>query len=173
MKPKSRTRPARKRGSLLPAAPKDNVRIVLLVADGATAQLYDVAPITCRLTAIPKGKFRQANLPGRMIVSDRPGHTSFVGAGGRRSALEPRSEPHARAETVFLKKVASAVNLMARGTRFDRLIVAAPPKAMHDLRTSLNAATKRKVVSEITHEWTRLGVRDMAERVKAALGPSE
>jgi protein required for attachment to host cells len=135
--------------------------------------LYTLAPITCRLTAIPKGKFRQANLPGRMIVSDRPGHSAFAGAGGRRSAMEPRSEPHARAETVFLKKVASAVNLLARDGRFDRLVVAAPPKAMHDLRTALNATSKRKVVAEITHEWTRLGVRDMAERVKAALGPGE
>lgn len=102
-KAKESARPAQKRASTLPNAPNDKVKMVLLAADGAKAQLYNIAPGTCRLTPLPKGKFRQAILPGRMIVSDRPGHSALFG-GQRRSAMEPRSEPHARAETVFLKK---------------------------------------------------------------------
>lgn len=62
---------------------------------------------------------------------------------------------------------------MARDGGFDRLIVAAPPKAMDDLRKAFTAVTAKTIAAEITHEWTRLGVRDMAERVKAALGPSD
>jgi protein required for attachment to host cells len=170
-KGKSRTRPARKNAATTPPAPNEKITTCLLVADGAVAQLYDVAPRTCRLSPVPKGKFKHASLPGRLLVSDRPGHSSYAG-GQRRHALEPRSEPHARAEAQFLKKVAAAVNAWARTGRFDRLVVAAPPKAMHVLREAFNAASKKKTVVEITHEWTRLGVRDMADRLKAALGPA-
>lgn len=166
----SRTRPTQKRRSLLPSRPNTKVKTWLLVVDGAKAQVYDVAAETCRLKAVPDGTFKQANAPSHALASDRPGRGSHAGS-QRRHAIAKRSDPHNKAETNFVKDVAKHINGAARLKQFDRLIVAAPPKAMSELRAVVNAIVKRKIALEITHEWTKLGVRDMADRLKAALRP--
>lgn len=162
--PKSRTRPARKRATLLPTSPNRPAQTVwLLTVDGAKAQIYVIAPVTFRPTALRDGVFKQ---------SDRPGHHGHTGS-GRRHGLSLRSDPHNQAETAFVKMVATHINTAAREKRFSRLIVAAPPKAIRDLRDTLNAATQKKIAAEITHEWTKLGVREIERRLKAAMGPEE
>ncbi|MBL8631104.1 MAG: host attachment protein [Rhodospirillaceae bacterium] len=171
--PKSRTRPARKRATLLPTSPNRPAQTVwLLTVDGAKAQIYVIAPVTFRPTALRDGVFKQSNRPSRAITSDKPGHRGHAGT-GRRHSLSLRSDPHNQAETAFVKMVATHINAAAREKRFSRLIVAAPPKAIRDLRDTLNAATQKKIAAEITHEWTKLGVREIERRLKAAMGPEE
>jgi protein required for attachment to host cells len=144
----------------------------LLTVDGAKAQIYVIAPDTFRPTALRDGAFKQSNRPSRAIVSDGPGHRGHTGS-GRRHALSLRSDPHVQAETNFVKAVTSHVNAAARDKRFDRLIIAAPPKAIKDVRSNLNATTQKKVALEITHEWTKLGVREIERRLKGAMAPTD
>lgn len=166
----SHSRPAHKRSSTLPSMPDTKVRTWLLVADGAGAAFYNVAAVTARVTAIPDMSFGQKSKPSRAMMSDRPGRTKYS-AGQRRSAMEPRTDPHVQAETEFLKRVAVEVNAGVRKKLFDQLIIAAPPRAMAELRTTLNKTSRAKVALEITHEWNHFGVRELSTRVKAALAP--
>lgn len=167
--PHSRTRPPKKRQSLLPAIHDEKVKVWLLVADGASANFYQVAPGAKRISAIPGMALKQGR--GRPVAGDKPGRTQMR-SGQRRAAMEPRTDPHMQAETNFLKTVATTVNGCTRERRFDRLIVAAPPRAMAELRGAINAATRAKIALEITHEWTKLGVREIAKHLQAAMEPA-
>jgi len=168
----SRTRPAQKNAALKPGRPGQVLKIGLLVVDGAKAQLYSAAPVTYRLTAIPEGTFKQATGVGRKSVTDRAGRGKNAGT-QRRHAMAFRSDPHNKAETNFVKLIGQHINAVIREKQFDRLVLVAPPRAMSELRAVINSTAAKKIALEITHEWTKLGVREMAARLKSALGQTE
>jgi protein required for attachment to host cells len=70
--------------------------------------------------------------------------------------MVPRTDPVEQRETEFIKSVAAALDRHHQNGDFDRLIVAAAPIALGDIRKSISPAVKKLVVAELNKDLTNL-----------------
>lgn len=119
--------------------------------DGAAARAFLYERAEKRLTALPGFPMTGKKKPE---FSDRKGRL-FSSADDRRSAAEPPSDPEKLLEREFVAEVARKLeDLKARKT-FDRLIVAAGPRALGFWREiaakELAASVKIELASDYAH----------------------
>jgi protein required for attachment to host cells len=119
-----------------------------MVADGAKARLFSYEKIGGPLRAIHWMDHPESRLPGREISSDGSGRV-FDSGPGARSALEPSTGIREFEKQRFAREVGALLDAARRKERFERLVLVAPPKALGDLRKTLDHETRKRVVAEI------------------------
>jgi len=119
--------------------------------DGAAARAYLYERAAKRLTLLPGFPMTGQKKPE---FSDQQGRM-FSSADDRRSAAEPPSDPEQLIERRFVADVAKKLEVLKAKKAFDRLIVAAGPRALGYWRETapkeLAASVKREVVSDYAH----------------------
>jgi protein required for attachment to host cells len=80
-----------------------------------------------------------------------------------------RRDPHASTEGRFARAVAQVLNDADGNHRFERLIVAAPPRFLGDLRLSLSRNAGRRVVASFHHDWKYLSRGDLSAQLRRHL----
>jgi len=98
--------------------------------------------------------------------TDRPGR-AFSSVGTRRSALDD-TDWHKLEKHRFAKEIADALYTAAHRGRYSKLVIAAPPVTMGDIRKALHKEVSDKVVAEISKDLTKMP-KDEIER--ALTGP--
>jgi len=126
----------------------------VLVANGTQAQVFEHGGPGKGLAAIKALRFEQEALRAQDINTDRPGRHQGGGAGSR-SGLE-QSDPVQIREERFVKSVAAELETLRQQGRFDRLIIAAAPTALGDIRPALSDAVKETVVAELPKDLTNV-----------------
>jgi protein required for attachment to host cells len=91
------------------------------------------------------------NPPSREQGTDKPGRTSMPI--GPRSSVEP-TDWHAIDEERFAETVAQRLNRAAEEGRFEHIVVAAPPKALGELRREYSKKLQGKILAEIDKDLT-------------------
>ena len=119
--------------------------------DGAAARAYLYERAAKRLTLLPGFPMTGQKKPE---FTDRP--TRVVESlDGRRSGIEPQTDPEKELERRFVADVARKLDGLKAKKTFDRLIVAAGPRALGYWRETapkeLAASVKREVVSDYAH----------------------
>lgn len=132
----------------------------ILVADGGTAKVFEHLGPGKGLRTVTGLKFEQEHLQAREINSDRPGR-SYSSVGPGRSAIEPSSDPVAVRERRFVEAVALELDKQLTARAFDRLIVAAAPTALGDLRPALSKGLRDVIVLELPKDLTKLPTPDL------------
>jgi protein required for attachment to host cells len=128
----------------------------ILVADGGQAQVYAHRSGERGLTAVEGLHFADRHLKAQDIMADRPGRSiSSMGAGGR-SAMEYSSDPVAVRERRFVEHLADELEKHRRDGAFDRLIIAAAPTALGDIRPALGKPLKEAVIAELPKDLTNV-----------------
>lgn len=127
----------------------------ILVADGAQAKVFEHTGPGKGLRIIEDLQFEQQPLQAQEIMADRPGR-SFASAGSARSAMEYSSDPVAVRERRFVENVAEELEKHLQKGAFDRLIVAAAPTALGDLRPAFSKALKETIVGELPKDLTNI-----------------
>ncbi|HEV7345843.1 MAG TPA: host attachment protein [Devosia sp.] len=127
----------------------------ILLADGAQARVLENTGPGKGLKQVEGLDWDIEPLQNQDIVSDRPGR-SFSSVGQGRSAMEPRTDPVAHRETEFVKAVAATLDRKQQAGAFDRLVIAAAPIALGDLRKALSPQLKKLVVAELNKDLTNL-----------------
>lgn len=128
----------------------------ILIADGAQAKVFEHAGPGKGLKAISGLQFEQEPLQAREIMSDRPGRSiSSMGSGGR-SAIEYSSDPVAVRERRFVENVAAELEKKHQQHLFERLIIAAAPTALGDLRPALSKGLRDTIVAELPKDLTNV-----------------
>ena len=94
--------------------------------------------------------------------TDRPGR-AFSSVGARRSAMD-QTDWHRLEKHRFAKEIADALYTAAHRGRYSKLIIAAPPMTLGDIRKALHKEVSDKVVAEISKDLTNLP-KDEIERV--------
>lgn len=123
-------------------------RTWILLADGAQARLLRNLGPGKGLEEIAPGSVEFPHPPNREIDTDRPGRVQDrIGPG--RHAMEPHIEPHEKLKMDFAKALADGINAADHKGRFDRLIVAAPPKVLGELRQKLSKGAQAKLLREL------------------------
>lgn len=127
----------------------------ILIADGAQAKVFEHTGPGKGLRALEDLQFEQEPLQAQEIMADRPGR-SFASAGSARSAMEYSSDPVAVRERRFVEKVAEELDKHLQKGEFERLIVAAAPTALGDIRPAFSKALKAAIVAELPKDLTNI-----------------
>jgi protein required for attachment to host cells len=113
--------------------------------DEASCRVFSFNGVPRRLEELP-GERRAG--PHKPKFADRPGRV-HASVGARRSSLAPRTDPERRLETDFVVALAADLAAKAEAGAFDRLIVAASPRALGAFRAAASRPLASKVVREI------------------------
>jgi len=137
------------------------------VADGSKALILvnegsDATPL---LTVLAKDELD--NPSAREQGTDRPGRRPDTGV-GQRSAMEA-TDWHELGEARFVRDFAERLNRAAERDRFERLVLAAPPKVLGWLRPALSQKTASRLAAEIGSDLTGLPVDGIEKHLARAL----
>ena len=85
-----------------------------------------------------------------------------------RHAIADAEPPVRREKRGFAHVVADYLNEGARRDAYQRLVVAAPPKFLGDIRAALNAKARERLVGEIAKDLTKEADADLLVRLDEA-----
>ena len=128
----------------------------ILIADGAQAKVFEHSGPGKGLRVVDDMHFEQEPLQAQEIMADRPGRASSGGGVGARSAMEYSSDPVAVRERRFVENVAEELEKHLQAGEFERLIVAAAPTALGDLRPAFSKGVKDTIVAELPKDLTNI-----------------
>jgi protein required for attachment to host cells len=97
--------------------------------------------------------------------SDRPGRT-HSSVGTARSAMQ-ETNWHKLEKHRFAKDIAEALYTAAHSGRYHKLVIAAPPMIMGDLRKAMHKEVSDKVVAEVSKDLTNMPPHEI-ERILMA-----
>jgi len=127
----------------------------ILVADGAQAKVFEHLGPGKGLRAVDGMQFAEERKKAGDIVTDRPGR-SFSSVGSGRSAIEPSTDPVQERERQFVAMVGSELAKRHESGAFRRLVIAAAPTALGDLRPALTPQVRETVIAELPKDLTGL-----------------
>lgn len=132
------------------------MRVRIVVADQSEADFYELEQRGMPPLFVQRLEDADAHLHDRDLESDRPGRV-FDHApplGGRRGAVAHHStggerDPRKVEARRFARRIANALDEERRQSRFDRLVVMAPPAFLGLLRAEMPAAVHAMLTAEI------------------------
>jgi len=127
----------------------------ILIADGTQARVLEHAGPGKGLANVKDLEWSITPLQTQDIEADKPGR-GFASTGSKRSAMEPRTDPAAHREAEFVRGVAAELEKKAKAGTYDRLVIAAAPIALGNLRKALSEHVKKTVVAELDKDLTNL-----------------
>lgn len=108
--------------------------------------------------------FAEDNPPTREQGTDRPGR-GFGAAGSARRGAMQETDWHSLEEHRFAERVAKAIEEVVRSRNVPAILIAAPPKALADLRGAFHAEVKARIVAELDKDLTK----EPIDRIEAHL----
>ncbi len=149
-----------------------------LIADGARARILvnngpvhgdehhgPLAATQHEWTAIDGLVFEGDHSATRDLVTDRQGR-SFSSMGSRRSAIEAKTDPHRDQKTKFANHLAEILAERLQAGAYHRLIVAAPPATLGDLRSAISDKVRATIVAEFANDLTKIPNHEIASHLK-------
>jgi protein required for attachment to host cells len=140
------------------------VKTWIVVADGSHARVFERVGKAGELTSVFERDDPEARKRTSDLVSDTRGR-SAGGAGGARHAMELKVTPHQHLENVFIRNLAHEIDQAATGSKFERLILALPPRALGEMRAALSQAARDRVVAEFDRELISLSEKALVAYV--------
>lgn len=122
----------------------------ILLADGTQARVLEHAGPGKGLANIKGLEWSIPPLQSKEIDTDRSGRGPTGGA------MEPRTDPAQHREAEFIRTIAGALDEQAKAGTFQRLVIAAAPIALGNLRKALSEHVKKTVVAELDKDLTNL-----------------
>lgn len=144
------------------------VRTWVLIADGARARILENTGPGHGLSPVEGMVFQGDHAATHDLVSDREGR-SYSSHGPGRSAVQSRSDPHRELKSSFAHHLADVLAGALEQKSFDRLIIAASPVTLGDLRAAMSDHVRAKVSGEVAHDLTKIPNNDVADHLKAVL----
>ncbi len=126
----------------------------ILIADGTQARVLEHNGPGKGLTVINDLDWSIPPLQSQDIDTDRPGRG--FSSGSHRSAMEPKTDPAQHREAEFVRSVAEVLDRKAQDGAYDRLVIAAAPIALGNLRKVMSPHVKKTVVAELDKDLTNL-----------------
>ena len=135
----------------------------IVVADGDQAKIFEHDGPGKGLHIVKDVGLEQEHLKGRDIMADRPGRTFSPAGPGARSAVAYQTDPVAEREQRFVERLAQVLDEKHAQGMFDRLVIAAAPTALGDLRPALSEAVKATIIAELPKDLTNIPTAKLAE----------
>ena len=136
----------------------------ILIANGAQARIVEYTGPGKGLRQVDGMEWSIEPLQAQELVSDRSGGNRAP-AGFSRGGMEPRTDPVEHRETEFVKSVAAALDRQHQQSAFDRLVIAAAPIALGNLRKVLSDHVKKTIVAELDKDLTNLPTPQLSKHL--------
>jgi protein required for attachment to host cells len=104
--------------------------------------------------------FAEENPPTHEQGTDRPGR-GIESAGTHRHSTVAQTDWHHLEEHRFVTRVAAALEDVVRKGHVPAILIAAPPKALADLRRVFHPDVKAKIVAEVDKDLTKHTVSEI------------
>jgi protein required for attachment to host cells len=137
----------------------------IMVADGASAKVFEHKGPGNGLHALPDLTFEQAHLKASDIISDRDRGT-YSGSAARghgQGGYEPQTDPVDHREAQFVGGVAEMLDKKQREGAFDQLIIAADPTSLGNIRKKLSKQVQQALVAELPKDLTNVPTAKLGE----------
>ena len=85
------------------------------------------------------------------LILALPGFALAMGDSG---TSEPKTDPVEHREAEFVRSVAATLDRKQQQGAFQRLVIAAAPNALGDIRQAISPAVKKTVVAELSKDLT-------------------
>jgi protein required for attachment to host cells len=141
----------------------------IVVADGDQAKLFEHEGPGKGLRALSDLNLQQEHLKARDIMADRPGRSGNLAAPGARAAVDYRTDPVQLRERRFLVRLADLLEEQRVAGAFDRLVIAAAPAALGEIRPALSAAVAQTVIAELPKDLTNIPTAKLAEHFEGVI----
>ncbi|MBC7147116.1 MAG: host attachment protein [Thioclava marina] len=139
----------------------------VVIADGEKALFLENVADTVHPELVVRRVDAQENPADREQGTDRPGRMADTGA-GQRSALE-ETDWHQLAKMRFADDLADTLLQMVQQGRIDRLVLAAAPRILGEVRQSLHKSVADVLVAEIDKTLTKHPIDEIERLVKEEL----
>ena len=136
---------------------------MILVADGEKALFLRNKGDAEFPNFVVEGKEVLDNPPSGEQGSDRPGRA--MGDPSNRSAME-ETDWHQLEKDRFVAEIANMLLQQATKKKFDRLVVAAPPHTLGELRKHLHKSVSDRIIGEVDKDLTHLPVYEIEAHLK-------
>lgn len=141
----------------------------IVIADGDQAKIFANEGPGKGLHTVDGLKFEQERLRASDIMADRAGRTSIPSKPGGRAAVQFRTDPVELRERRFLIKLADVLEAKRGEGCFHRLIIAAAPTAMGELRPALSEAVRSAIVGEVSRDLTKTPTAQLGSHLDGLL----
>ena len=86
-----------------------------------------------------------------------------------RSAVEPRRDLHEAVKEDFIRTVADTLAAELKDSKFDELVLVAPPGVIAELKDSLSKSTAKAVVKELHKDLTKVPDHELTRHLAPSL----
>lgn len=142
------------------------VRTLILIADGRQARVLLQAKRGDQPSELTELAMNADQLPGHDNERERPGRV-HESVGSARHAIEPKTSHERQDEMDFAKFVSEKI--AGQQDSFDRLIIAAAPKTLGDLRNILPSELAAKVTATLSKDLTNIPANEIADHLTDVL----
>jgi protein required for attachment to host cells len=136
-----------------------------LIADGARARILDNSGPGHSWTGVEGHVFDSDHAATHDLVSDREGR-SFSSQGPGRSAIASHSDPHRELKTTFAVRLAGILADGLSQNAYERLIIAASPVMLGDLRQAISDKVRATIIGEFPHDLTKIPNSEIAAHLQ-------
>jgi len=141
----------------------------IVLADGDQAKLFENEGPGKGLHALKDLMLEQEPLAAQDIMSDRPGRASNPSSPGSRAAVGYKTDPVDLRERRFLERLADMLETKRNEGAFQRLVIAAPPTALGELRPVLSNGVRETILAEMPKDLTNVPIPKIVEHLDGVL----
>jgi protein required for attachment to host cells len=138
-------------------------RTWIVIADGDQAKIFEHGGPGKGLRAVKDLSLEQEHLKASEIMADKPGRAGAGTAPGARAAMEYHTDPVEVRERRFVERLADVLEKKRAEGAFERLVIAAAPAALGDLRPALSEEVRDTILAELPKDLTNIPVPKLAE----------
>lgn len=138
-------------------------RIWVLVADGHRMRAF--RKTSGQLELVAEARPSPSRRAGR-IPDDAMGRVGSSAGGTIRHKLEPRMDEGRKAVRSFAEDIAAWLDGAVAENAFDRLVLAAAPKMLGELRRVIAAPVQARIVAEVSKDLTKMDERALAAELE-------
>ena len=141
----------------------------IVIADGDQAKVFEHEGPGKGLKPIKDLQFEQEHLKAQEIMADKPGRAFSSAGPGARSSMEYSSDPVAVRERRFVERLADMLNEKQQQGKFDRLVIAAAPAALGDIRPALSDKVKETILAEMPKDLTNVPTQKLGQHFEGLI----
>ncbi len=138
------------------------VKTWFVVADGDQAKIFENDGPGKGLHAVKDLSLEQDHLRARDIMADKPGRSFSTAGPNSRSAVDYKTDPVQDRERKFVERLAEMLDRKLSEGAFDRLVIAAAPTALGDLRPALSDSLRQAILAELPKDLTNIPTLELA-----------
>jgi len=139
----------------------------IVVANSSRARLFERRGASEGLVLVREFEHPESRAKGGDLVSDRPGHTATDQ--GRRTALDPDTEPKRVAQEQFARELGHALEQGRVQNRYGGVVLVASAPFLGILRARLPEGVKTQLREAIDKDYTALAERELAAQLSVSV----